>query len=32
MTVLRAKSICTKVTEDEYPMPERHANGETLSE
>jgi hypothetical protein len=32
MTVLRAKSVCTKVTEDEFAMFERHANGETLSE
>jgi hypothetical protein len=32
MTVLRTKGVTTKVTEDEYAMFERKANGESLSE
>jgi hypothetical protein len=32
MTVLRTKSLCTKVTEEEYARFERLAHGETLSE
>lgn len=32
MTVLRTKGLSTKVTEDEYAMFERLADGETLSE
>jgi hypothetical protein len=32
MTVLRTKGLCTKVTDEEYAMFERLADGETLSE
>jgi hypothetical protein len=32
MTILRTKSLCTKLTEEEYTRFERLADGETLSE
>jgi hypothetical protein len=32
MTVPRLGSVCTRVTEDEYAMLERKANGQSLSE
>jgi hypothetical protein len=32
MTILRTKTLCTKVTEEEYLRFERLADGETLSE